>query len=228
MKVKQDFIPIGKVIRIDYKDKDGKLMTGTITRRSGTKMDWDTITVHNNANPKSSAENERAWLTNPTNQRQASWHYVIKEDLIIQAIPDNEQAYHAGDGRGPGNTKSIGVEICESGDFEHSKRTAAKFIAAKLKEKGKGLESVKQHHDWSGKDCPRLIRPVWPAFIAMIKAELVKEEDPTAPWKLEGLKYLHAEGLVSDYDGWAAKIDDPMPAWAVFTILQKMDLKRKG
>lgn len=205
-------------------------------KRSGIKMDWDTITVHNTGNPKSTAENERAWLTNPSNSRQASWHYVIFEDTIIQAIPDNEVAWHAGDGRGSGNMRSLSIEVCENGDFEKSKQTAAKFIAIKLKEKNKGLEAVKQHHDWSGKDCPRLLRPIWPAFMEMIKKELtptpekplVENQPQVAPWKLDGLKYLNAEGLVSDYDGWVAKIDEPLPAWAVFQVMANMDRKRKG
>lgn len=206
-------------VKIDFIPKDG-------VKRSGMKMDWETITVHNTGNPKSSADNERAWLTNPTNNRQASWHYVICEDTIIQAIPDNEVAWHAGDGRGPGNMKSLGIEICESGDFEKSKATAAKFIAMKLKEKGKKIDAIRQHFDWSGKDCPRLLRPIWSSFIAMIQDELLSAPGPVALWKLDGLKYLHSEGLLSDYDGWAAKIDEPLPAWATFTILA--NIRRKG
>jgi len=197
-------------------------------KRPGTNMSWETITVHNTANSKSSAENEREWLTNPTNNRQASWHYVVCEDTIIQAIPDNEIAWHAGDGRkGPGNTTSLSIEICESGDFEKSKQTAAKFIALKLKEKNKDTLSVKRHYDWSGKNCPRLLIPIWGEFIEMIKKEITETEfSNVASWKLDGLKYLHAKGYISDYKGWASKIDESLPAWAVFTILANMD--RKG
>ena len=202
--VKQDFIPKS-------------------VKRPGTAMVWEWLTVHNTGNPKSTAENERAWLTNPSNKRQASWHYVICEDTIIQAIPDNEIAWHAGDGSGNGNMKSIGIEICESGDFEKSKRTAAKFIAIKLKEKGKGIEFVKRHKDWSGKNCPRLLIPIWPEFIAMITAELSALNKTQVPsWKTEGLDKLYKQGVVSDYDGWLAKIDEPMPAWAVFNIISRL------
>lgn len=221
MNIKKDLIPISP------------------TRRPGIKMDWDTITVHNTGNPKSTAENERAWLTNPQNSRQASWHYVIKEDTIIQAIPDNEVAWHAGDGRGPGNMKSIGIEICETGDLEHSKRTAAKFIAAKLKEKGKDVKSVKQHYDWSGKDCPRLLRPVWPAFIAMIQKELdaLSKPAPVVPaappvnpqqWKVDIIKQAHEAGLISDLDKWLKEADEPMPAWAAISIALKLYDKLGG
>jgi N-acetylmuramoyl-L-alanine amidase len=198
-------------------------------------MDWKYITVHNTGNPGSTAGNERNWLTNPANTRQASWHYVIYEDTIIQAIPDDEVAWHAGDGRGDGNLRSIGIEICESGDYELTKITAAKFIAMKLKEKNLGMNAVKRHKDWNGKNCPRLLIPIWPAYLATIKKELdaltTKKDDKPAPpikpakdekWRYEGLKYLHAQGIVKDIDGWTRKIDEPMPAWAVFTLLAEI------
>jgi N-acetylmuramoyl-L-alanine amidase len=205
MKITQNLIPVDGI------------------KRSAMKMNWEYITVHNTGNPKSTAENERAWLTNTTNNRQASWHYVVCEDTIIQAIPDNEVAWHAGDGNGNGNMKSIGIEICESGDFEKSKRTAVKLIVKLLKEKNKGPEFIKRHFDWSGKNCPRLLIPIWPQFMEMIRRELIEMDKPNVPdWKLDGLKQLHKQGLVSDYDGWVNKIDDPMPAWAVFNLLTRI------
>lgn len=54
-----------------------------------------------------------------------------------------------------------------------------------------------------------------------------KVEVKPALWKLDGLKYLHSEGFLSDYEGWAAKIDEPIPSWAVFTILANIDKKRR-
>lgn len=39
-----------------------------------------------------------------------------------------------------------------------------------------------------------------------------------ASWKTDGLRYLYENNLINDYDGWLAKIDEPLPAWAVFTI----------
>jgi len=142
-------------------------------KRPGHKLDWTTITVHNTANEKSTAENERAWLSNPTNKRQASWHYVVHEGTIIQAIPDTEVAWHATDGaNGPGNRTSISIEVCEEGNFELSKQTAAKLIAQLLKSKNLPITAVKKHADWTNKNCPRLLIPVWPQFLEMIQKEL--------------------------------------------------------
>jgi N-acetylmuramoyl-L-alanine amidase len=168
-------------------------------RRSGLLMNWDTITVHNTGNPKSNAKNERAWLTNPSNKGQASWHYVIFEDEIIQAIPDNEVAWHAGDGRnGTGNRTSLSIEICESGDFEKSVATAVIFIASKLREKNKGIESVVQHFHWTKKDCPRLLRPRWSAFISAISQEL----KPLPNRGDAAIDFLAAQGRIKDAPLW--------------------------
>ena len=85
-------------------------------RRPKLAMVAEYITIHSTANPKSTAQNERDWLTNPQNSRTASWHIVVDEKEAIEAVPLNEVAWHAGDGRnGTGNRKSIGIEICESG-----------------------------------------------------------------------------------------------------------------
>ena len=58
------------------------------------------ITIHSTGNPYSTARGERNWLDNPTNTREASWHYVVDETEVIQAIPDNEEAWHCGDTNG--------------------------------------------------------------------------------------------------------------------------------
>ncbi|WP_260399917.1 N-acetylmuramoyl-L-alanine amidase family protein, partial [Peribacillus simplex] len=88
-------------------------------RRPGFAMSPTTITIHNTANEKSSAANERAWLTNQSNKVQASYHIVVDEREAIECIPLNENAWHAGDGSGSasGNRTSIGIEICESGNY---------------------------------------------------------------------------------------------------------------
>ena len=87
------------------------------------------ITIHSTGNTKSTARNERDWLTNPTNGRQASWHICVDEKEAIEAIPLNEVAWHAGDGRGPGNMSSFSIEFCESGDRHKTLLNAAEFGA---------------------------------------------------------------------------------------------------
>ena len=133
------------------------------------------IVVHNTAND-ATARNEIAYMIK--NDNQVSYHYAIDDKEIIQAIPENRNAWHAGDGgTGDGNRKGIGIEICfsKSGGlrFIKAEQLAAKFIAYKLKEYGWGIDKVKKHQDFSGKYCPhRTLDMGWDRFLDMIRAEL--------------------------------------------------------
>ncbi len=126
MDYKINHIPIGKI-------------------RPGTKMTPECITIHSTGNEKSTALNERNWLTNPSNDRIASWHIVVDEKETIEAIPLNEIAYHAGDKKG--NNTSIGIEICESGDRAKTIQNAINLVAKMLYERGWGVDKLKRHYD---------------------------------------------------------------------------------
>ncbi|WP_339306937.1 N-acetylmuramoyl-L-alanine amidase [Paenibacillus sp. FSL R5-0519] len=148
-------------------------------RRPGLAMNATTITIHNTGNPSSSAANERAWLTNGTNSRTASFHVVVDEREVIECIPLNENAWHAGDGSGAssGNRTSIGIEICESGNYAKTLDNAATLVASMLKERGWGVDRLRRHYDWSGKICPRLMYDGgawtgWGLFKAAVQAKL--------------------------------------------------------
>ncbi|MEK3784695.1 N-acetylmuramoyl-L-alanine amidase [Paenibacillus sp. FSL R5-0810] len=148
-------------------------------RRPGFAMKPTTITIHNTANEKSSAANERAWLTNPSNKVQASYHIVIDEREAIECIPLNENAWHAGDGSGStsGNRTSIGIEICESGNYTKTIDNAVMLVAQMLMERGWGVDRLRRHWDWSGKICPRLMYDggtwsKWYAFKAAVQGRL--------------------------------------------------------
>ena len=118
---------------------------------------------------------------------------------IVQCIEDNKNAWHAGDGNGTGNRRTLAVEICYStavdGElFSKSEKLAAKFIAYKLKQKGKGIESVRKHQDFSGKYCPhRTLDLGWERFLNLIRVELgeevIKTETPIKPNAKIDVKY---------------------------------------
>ena len=133
------------------------------------------ITVHNTSND-ASAENEIKYMI--SNNNQTSYHVAVDEKEVIQAIPFNRNAWHAGDGaNGTGNRKSIGIEICRStGDvttFKKCEENAAKYIATLLKQYGWTTAKVKRHKDWSGKNCPHKTMELgWDRFVKMIQAEL--------------------------------------------------------
>jgi len=145
-------------------------------KRSGIKMIPEYITIHSTGNPRSTAQNERDWLTSLSNKRQTSWHIVVDERQAIEAVPLDEVAWHAGDGRGDGNMKSIGIEICESGNREKTLQNAVKLVIKLLKERGWGVNRLKRHYDWSGKCCPRIMSANnwagWGEFKLAVQKEL--------------------------------------------------------
>lgn len=134
--------------------------------RPGIKINPTEITIHSTGNANSTAKNERAWLTNPSNTTYASWHIVVNETDCIMAIPLNEMAYHAGDTFG--NKNAIGIEICESGDRAKTIERAIELTKQLMKEYKIPAEKVKRHYDYSGKSCPRIMMDnnwqEWKAF----------------------------------------------------------------
>ncbi len=132
------------------------------------------IVVHNTAND-ASANNEIKYMI--TNSNETSFHFAVDDKEVVQGIPLNRNAWHAGDGHGKGNMQGIAIEICYSksgGDrFIKAEQNAAKFIAQLLKERGWGVDKVTKHQDYSGKYCPhRTLDMGWERFLNMIRAEL--------------------------------------------------------
>jgi len=177
-------------------------------RRPGQVMTPQYITIHSTGNPSSTARNERGWLTNPSNTRTASWHIVVDEKEAIEAIPLNEVAWHAGDGgSGTGNRKSIGIEICESGDKQRTLQNAVKLVAKLLKERGWGVDRLHRHYDWSKKICPRIFYDggkwtTWEQFRQAVQKELTgggtvtQDKNQPSAWAKEAWEWAKKEGLL--------------------------------
>lgn len=171
-------------------------------KRSGRKITPTTLTIHSTDNPSSTAQNERDWLTNPDNHRAASWHICVDEKQAVMAIPLNERALHAGNKQG--NDTSISLEICESGNREKTLQNAAEVTAQLLRERGWGVDKLRQHHDWSGKNCPRILRDTgrWDWFVEQVKQKLEQKGDPE---QMKTYKYV-----------------PDMPEWAQNSVIKAM------
>lgn len=69
-------------------------------------MEPEYYVVHNTANDAPAA-NEVAYMIR--NGNKVSFHYAVDDIRVVQGIPENRNAFHAGDGAtGPGNWKGIG------------------------------------------------------------------------------------------------------------------------
>ena len=144
-------------------------------------MKAEYITVHNTSND-ASAENEIKYMS--TNNNQVSYHFAVDDKEVIQGLPLDRNGWHCGDGNGNGNRKSIGIEICysKSGGERYTKaeENTVVLIAQLLKERGWGTDRVKQHYDWSKKNCPHRIRNEkrWDGFLKRIEDEMNKKTGP--------------------------------------------------
>ena len=191
--------------------------------RPGVANPCTYITIHETGNKATGADAEAhgSYVRGDSAEAsRVSWHYTVDDDSIVQHIPDEETAYHAGDGAsGPGNAKSIGIEICvnEDGDFEKAKTNAAALVRLLMEEHGIDIEHVVQHNHWNGKDCPKTIRATtgaWEAFLVLCNGEPVDAELSAAVDKLA------AKGLINSPDYWkggvysAANVQALIIKWA--------------
>lgn len=189
--------------------------------RPGTVLNPSYICIHSTGNPSSTAKNERAWLDNPTNTRQASWHLVIDETEAIAAIPFNEVAWHAENG----NKESIGIEICESGNRANTVDHAARVVAQLLKERNWGVEKLKRHYDYTGKSCPSIFMANnwagWNDFKLKVQSYLMPSK--TVPqWQIEALNTVSAK-LKLDKTYWTEeKLKEPITVGELMALLNKL------
>lgn len=173
------------------------------------------ITVHSTGNPTSTAKNERSWLTNPINKTETGFHYVVDEKEVIECIPPNEVAWHAGDGRGPGNR-------------EKTLENAILFIR-QLMDTHK-ISKIRRHYDWSKKNCPRILNISgnwyeWENFLAQIKGGTTKAEKTEYEKAVESFVEW---GIISSPDYWKAQKDNNIHALILKTahVLRSFNKKK--
>lgn len=158
------------------------------------------VTIHNAGSPWGGkslhAYNRRSIATSCDGIK--SWHLSCGEDGVYQALPFDVNGWHAGDNGGPGNRKSIGIEIARDLSQDASLYAEAEVMGAKaaaciLSALGLSVDQLKKHQDWSGKYCPhRILREGrWESF----KSEV-------------GLYLKDIKGASSDHQ---AQIMEPTP-----------------
>ena len=177
------------------------------------KTSTEYIVIHDTAggSPTHTAQSFAQDLFNQNNRENndyISWHFSVGEDGIYQSLPLDEVAYHAGDGShvygdtwysstynkydciGGGNRNGIGIESCINlgADYNVTLRKLAKLVAELLLENNLSLDRIKQHWNFSGKDCPGVIRHTgrWQEFRNLVKLEYFAKtqlQGATFEWK---------------------------------------------
>ncbi|SJZ57475.1 peptidoglycan recognition protein family protein [Anaerorhabdus furcosa] len=154
------------------------------------------ITIHNTGN-NASAQNEINYMKK--NLSNTSFHIAVDDKVAILGIPLNRNAWHAGDGsKGIGNRESIGIEICYSTDYSSDRHSKAFYNAIEVTKQlmiefNIPIENVRQHYDWSKKNCPHRIRKegTWKKFLSLCcEAESIETHEQ----KLKRIR-VEKEGL---------------------------------
>jgi len=145
------------------------------------------VTIHNtgNADHGANARAHNAFIrgTFATNA-PVSWHYTVDEREIYQHLPENEDAFHAGDSAGNGNRQSIGIEICmnSDGDLRLATDNAVELTADICRRRNILIGNIVEHNHWNGKNCPQMLRAghpySWNEFIERVR-EAMQAATPT-------------------------------------------------
>lgn len=185
------------------------------------------VVIHDTASTiaNSGALAHANYLWNETSNKTTSyksWHYTIDDTEIYQHVPDEEYAYHAGDGStlpyaedsrplfsdgdplyGGGNRSGIGIETSVSVTYDTMEvwHRTAKFASYLVDKYNMPTTQIAYHHDFSGKNCPQTMRNaglVW-LFEEMIDVEyeiVHQYADWTITMESHNPEYIDATGRV--------------------------------
>ena len=207
-----------------YDEEEMVIIQDFLPRGSGLKPDtnrWSTqyVVVHNTgmAAPTATAKGLNEYIH--TTDRVASWHFSIDDHETYQHVPIGEVAWHAGDGGrvfgetweggiGGGNQNGVAIETCVySGiDFSKCMRRLAKLVAMLLIKYNLGIDRVKQHWDFSGKDCPQVIRHAerWNELLDLVRLEVFAQtelQDVHFEWESLNPEIMDDTGAIINHPG---------------------------
>ena len=164
------------------------------------------IVIHNTgmASPSATAKTLSKSINN--SNRQASWHFTVDDREIYQQLLIEEIGWHAGTPEG--NNYGIGIEMAvyQGIDLNQAMRKTARLTAKLLIDYNLNLEDVKQHYDFSGKNCPQVLREAnrWLEFLGLVEMEYYGQKylaDVHFEWKSLTPQIIDDQGRVIDRSG---------------------------
>lgn len=157
--------------------KQMPLPSGKYSLKATNAMSPIGITIHETDN-NAPAVNEITYMQR--NDSSTSFHFAVDENEIIQGAPLDRNTWHAGDGNGNGNRKTISIEICRNyrtddlTNYYKARARAEELVGYLLKQYGWDASNIYTHNDWSGKNCPRVIRSE--GYLPTFKANAMKHK----------------------------------------------------
>lgn len=152
-----------------------------IAMPSGSNMSVIGVTIHNTdwitvADGTTPAEQyTRATVNGAMNDVRV--HFYVDDVCAWQNLPLTLHGWHAADGSGDGNMKTIAIECIMSPNYyekdKKSEDNCARLAAALLKKYGLGIDQLYSHNHWySRKYCPAYILPHWETFRKKVQGYL--------------------------------------------------------
>ncbi len=181
----------------------------------GRKQAVQYIVVHYTANNGDRAESNGKYFQQPN--RNASAHYFVDENDVVQSVKDSDTAWHCGAKNYKHNKcrndNSIGVEMCSEKDGnglyyinEETQKKALEVVKWLMGKYGVPLENVLRHYDITGKLCPEPFvrnQVQWQDFKEKLAKQTEQKEEETE--------------MIYNY------IDENMPKWARATVQKLVD-----
>ena len=158
----------------------------------------------------------------------ASAHYFVDTERIVQSVKDGDTAWHCGRERGGSyyndcrNANSIGIEMCSvnrNGVYvipEDTMKRAAKLTRELMAKYHVPVSRVCRHYDVTHKDCPEpwVRNPqLWQKFKDMLTEKEVEDMTEAQTRNIAKQEIANAEKAKKVYD-----TVDAVPAWGKATV----------
>lgn len=118
------------------------------------------IIIHDTAGRAKGADADALYRYFNTEGVNASSQYGTDDHQIVQMVPDNKKAWHAGSTNGAiTNSNTIGIEMCVNTDGDWSKTLENTIVLVKylMNKYNIPANRVVRHFDASGKRCPEMM-----------------------------------------------------------------------
>ncbi|NLI13928.1 peptidoglycan recognition protein family protein [Pelotomaculum propionicicum] len=222
------------------------LQLGREYNRPGTELVPQGLTVHETATPGATSNNESAYFHNA--YREASAHFFVDYSAIVQIIPEDEVAWHAGP---TANRRFLSVELCHFTDPEKFQEVwkrgvwLASMLCRKYQWEPSNMNQLNSHawvsEQWGETDHTdpvgyfQMHGRTWEDFVNDVAKNMQGVIEPMAkliekePWKIEqgiaAIKNLSLRGILVEPDQHIAKLkdaDENSLDWVLFVGLDRI------
>lgn len=195
--------------------------------RKGREFTINWICLHFTANNGDTAQNNADYFAREGGLN-ASAHYFVDTERIVQSVKDSDTAWHCGRERGGSyyndcrNANSIGIEMCSvirNGVYvipEATMKRAAKLTRELMAKYHIPVSRVCRHYDVTHKNCPEpwVRNPrLWEKFKTMLTEKEVEDMTEQQTRNIVKQEIANAEKTKKVYD-----TVDAVPAWGKETV----------